>query len=100
MMQPMETILEVFAALYKGFGASHPKLSLVIITVVGGVLGAGLSCGFWLTAAAQYAKTEKTVPPTHVSGPASTSGDNSPSVTGDSNQIDYGKAEPKPKGKP
>jgi hypothetical protein len=97
----MPNVSEILAALYKLIGVPYPRASLAVITILGALAGSVIACALWITAAAQYAKTEKTVLPTHVSGPASTSGDNSPAVTGDGNQIDYGKSpEPKPKGKP
>lgn len=96
-MNPMEWL----KAIYETFGAPYPRASLVAV----GLLGAICFVGVWLFAARQVEKgREVSTTPSQVSGPASTTGDKSPAVTGNGNSIQYDqssnakkKPEPPPK---
>jgi hypothetical protein len=84
-------------ALYETFGTPHPRVSLYVVTI----LGAAVAFGIWLFAAKQVEKDRQTIkaPPSEMSGPASTTGDQSPAVTGNGNDIRYDQPPP-PKKKP
>lgn len=73
-------------AVYETFGAPHPRASLLVVMS----LCAGAGAAVWLFLAAQVARDHVT--PTNApsaSGPASTSGENSPANTGNQNQFNY-----------
>ena len=92
---------------YEIVGAKYPTGSLVAITLLGALLGAVLFGGGWRLLAHQYNKDHESKQPPAVitpqtpqtTGPATTSGPNSPAVTGSGNNIYYGEksAETKPK---
>jgi hypothetical protein len=82
----MDKVVNMLKAIYETFGTSHPKLSLFVVTCI----GAGLFASVWVFAARQVAKDHQTsAAPSQVSGPASTSGNESPAVTGNDNNIKY-----------
>jgi hypothetical protein len=71
---------------YELVGTPYPRLSLFVVTI----LGALAAYSIWTIAASQVAKDhQKSTAPSQVSGPASTSGENSPAVTGDKNNFNY-----------
>jgi len=73
-------------AIYETFGAPHPKASLIVVMA----LCAGAGAAVWLFLAAQVSRDH--MMPTAVpsaTGPASTSGSNSPANTGNENQFNY-----------
>lgn len=89
--------LTILKAVYQTFGTPYPRLSLVIVTI----LCAGFGAGVWLFLAKQVENDRiHTHEAPNVSGPASTSGDNSPANTGNGNQFRYDQSpapkEPKP----
>ena len=89
--------------LYEVFGVPHPKVSLILVICI----GAAFSALVWIVAGKEVEKDhlnqqkrveqqqlQSTPPPQPVSGSASTTGDNSPAVTGERNEIHI---EPEPK---
>lgn len=80
--------LEWLKAIYGPIGAPHPRASLVCVMVVGALIFGVV----WIMAADQYHKSLKPPTPPAVSntGSATTSGGNSPAVTGGQNNIQYG----------
>ena len=89
-------------AIYEVFGSPYPRVSLVVVAILG-ALGAS---ALWVFAAKQVEKdhaaaaksaSPPTSAPTSISGPASTTGPNSPAVTGDGNNINIGNAQQKSK---
>jgi len=82
-------------AFYEAFGTPHPRASLIVVMIISALLGAAA----WLFAANQVEKDRKASrsAPSHVSGGASTSGDSSPAITGDRNNINYGSSTSPPK---
>lgn len=93
--------LEWLKALYETFGTPYPRASLIAVMIVGAIF-----CGaVWLFAAKQVENDRRKPLNTQpqVSGPASTSGTNSPANTGNGNDIRYdessnpGKKPPPPK---
>ena len=84
--------------IYEIFGTPYPWLSLIVVMA----LGAATSGGIWYFAAKQVAKDHASAIPRiapAVTGPASTTGSNSPAVTGSDNSITYGQP-PNPEKKP
>lgn len=87
--------LEWLKAIYEVFGTPYPRVSLFVVTVLGGAI----SCWIWIFLANQVAKDCKALapPPQSASpsfvGSASTSGANSPIVSGNGNTFKY--SEPK-----
>lgn len=89
--------MEWLKAIYETFGTPYPRMSLLSVMA----LGAILSGAFWLVLARQVEKGGVTGSPPQVSGPASTSGDNSPANTGNGNDIQYDQSShPEKKTKP
>ncbi len=85
----MDKVVNLLKAIYETFGTPHPKMSLFVVTC----FGAGLFASVWLFAARQVAKDHQpSVAPSQVSGPAATSGNNSPAVTGSGNSFEYGQS--------
>jgi hypothetical protein len=81
-------------AIYEFFGTPYPKLSLFVVTILGAVAAASI----WLFAAKQVAKDHQAAnAPSQVSGPASTTGNQSPAVTGNGNTIQYDQSSPESK---
>jgi hypothetical protein len=90
--------LEWLKAIYETFGTPCPRASLIVVAILGAVFFDAV----WLFAAKQVEKDRqaKSVQP-RISGQATTSGDKSPSVTGDGNNITYDDSSgPKEKPKP
>jgi hypothetical protein len=82
----MDKITNILKSIYETFGTPYPKLSLIVVAC----LGAGLFAGVWIFAAKQVAKDHQaSVIPSQVGGSASTSGNNSPAVTGSGNSFNY-----------
>jgi hypothetical protein len=89
--------LEWLKAFYDTFGTPYPRISLIAVMGLGAIF-----CGaVWLFAAKQVAKDHQATSATpSVSGPATTSGNNSPANTGPGNTITYDQSShpvPKPK---
>ena len=82
-MNPMQLL----KAIYETFGTPYPRASLIAVMVLGAVLAACI----WLFAAKQVEKDHVAArhAQPNVSGPASTSGPESPAVTGNGNDIRY-----------
>ena len=97
-MNPMDWL----KAAYEALGTPHPKLSMIVVLVLGAMLGAIAFGTVWQIAARQVEKNLPTATPT--SGPASTTGAESPANTGNGNQFTYGQPpkeqKPSDKGKP
>jgi hypothetical protein len=92
----MDWFMKGLKALYESYGTAHPKLSLIVVACLGAVVFAGL----WSFAAKQVAKDHQALTiPGQVSGPAATSGNESPAVTGNGNTIKYGESSPPPENK-
>ena len=89
--------LEWFKAIYETFGTPHPRASLIVVMA----LFAGFGAGVWIFLAKQVEKDRlnKNTPP-NVSGPASTSGPNSPANTGNGNEFRYDQTPPPKEQKP
>jgi hypothetical protein len=78
--------LQWLKAIYETFGTPYPRLSLVAVSILGAISFAAV----WLFAAKQVEKDRHTShAPSQISGPASTTGDRSPAVTGNGNDIKY-----------
>ena len=92
-MNPMDWL----KAIYDFFGTPYPRVSLVVVTILGGAAAASI----WSFAAKQVEKDRNaSTVPSQVSGPASTAGDNSPANTGSENEFKYDQSPPDAKGKP
>jgi hypothetical protein len=77
--------IDFLKQIYNAVGAPYPRLSLLVVMVVAALV-AGV---FWYSLGKQVEKDHSASPP-QVSGPASTSGNNSPAVTGNGNTVTYG----------
>jgi hypothetical protein len=72
--------------IYLTFGAPHPRISLVVVFILAGTLAAGA----WHFLGKQVEK-DRQIPialPVEI-GPAVTSGDNSPAISGNGNSVTY-----------
>jgi hypothetical protein len=95
---------EWFKTLYGAFGAKNPTASLIVVMIVTAMIGGA----FWTFSAYLYhrdlpkAPTAITQPMPPKSGNATTTGDQSPAVTGDGNRTTYGQPSDskEPKSKP
>ena len=94
--------LELLNSIYETFGASHPRISLAVVTLLGAILFAGV----WIFAARQYERSLVRTPPAQAApstGSATTSGAESPAITGSGNAVTYGQPpdsnQPQPKKK-
>ncbi len=76
------SLLSWFKAVYETFGTPYPRASLVAVMIISAFLGGGA----WLILGKQVQKDRSK---SNVSGPASTSGDNSPANTGNGNEFKY-----------
>jgi hypothetical protein len=87
--------LDLLKQLYDAFGTPHPRLSLLVVMVIGALVAGVL----WYSLGKHVEKDRRTAVP-QISGPASTSGNDSPAVTGNGNSMTYGNppAPPKKKG--
>jgi hypothetical protein len=78
--------LQWLKAFYYAFGTPHPRSSLVIVSALGAISFAAI----WIFAARLVEKDRPPLNnPSHTTGPASTTGDKSPAVTGNGNDIKY-----------
>jgi hypothetical protein len=77
--------IQILKSIYETFGTPHPRSSLVVVVLLGGAAAGAL----WLFAAKQVAKDQATRPTPAVTGPASTTGPQSPAITGNQNQVQY-----------
>jgi hypothetical protein len=76
-------------AVYETFGTPHPRGSLIAVTILGAIFFAAI----WLFAANQVNKDHQTpIAPPSATGPATTSGDSSPAITGSGNSVTYGQS--------
>jgi hypothetical protein len=92
-MNPMEWL----KAIYETFGTPYPRMSLISVMVLGAIFSGAL----WLVLARQVEKGRVPTAPSQATGPASTSGDNSPANTGSGNDIQYDQSShPEKKSKP
>lgn len=84
--------IEWLKAIYETFGTPHPRTSMVVVVILGAVSFGAI----WHFAAKQVEKSHQAVsaPSKTVSlptpGAASTTGSQSPAITGDANQVTYG----------
>jgi hypothetical protein len=86
--------MDILKAIYEFFGTPYPRLSLFLVTI----LGAAVFAGVWLFAAKQVAKDHQNGnAPSQMNGPASTTGNQSPAVTGNGNSFSYKQSSPKKK---
>jgi len=83
-------------ALYETFGVSYPRVSMVVVILLGGTFS-GL---VWHFAARQVEKDHQVLTAPSVTGPASTVGQQSPAITGSGNQVTYSEPSSKKKEKP
>jgi hypothetical protein len=82
----MEWLIKVFKALYEAYGTTHPKASLVVVALIGALIFGGI----WVLAGIQVRKSRAlSSGPPSVSGSASTSGAQSPAISGNSNNVTY-----------
>ena len=91
----MNRVLSVLKTVYETFGASHPKSSLIVVTVLGAFLGAIVFFSAWRLGENEYRKERSaaTTPsqPTLINtGPVNTSGPESPAISGSGNSVQYG----------
>src|ERR1700722_721633 len=78
--------LQWLKAAYEAFGTPHPRSSLILVSALGAISFAAM----WIMAAKLVAKDRPALnTPSQTTGPASTTGDNSPAVTGNGNEIKY-----------
>jgi hypothetical protein len=86
-MNPVEWL----KAIYETFGTPYPRASMALVVILGGV-----SFGLvWHFAAKQVEKSHQAISvPSKAGAPAtgaaSTTGSQSPAITGDGNQVTYG----------
>jgi hypothetical protein len=92
MMNPIEGL----KAIYETFGTPHPRASLIAVMI----LGAASFGAVWVFAAKQVEKSRVLARPPQVSGPATTTGDESPANTGSGNEFNYGDRPAQKKQKP
>lgn len=84
-------------AVYETFGTPYPRASMIVVIVVCAAVGAGA----WQFLAKQVERDRvKVSSPSKVSGPASTTGNNSPANTGSGNEFNYGQSSPAKEQKP
>jgi hypothetical protein len=83
-------------ALYETFGTSYPRASMVLVILLGGTFS-GL---VWHFAARQVEKDHRMLSAPSNTGPASTTGQQSPAITGSGNQVTYGESPTEKKEKP
>jgi hypothetical protein len=76
--------LQWLKAVYETFGTPYPRASLAAVAFLGAICFVAV----WLFAAKQVEKDRQTSS-APMSGPASTTGDNSPANTGGGNQFQY-----------
>ena len=89
--------LQWLKAIYETFGTPYPRSSLIAVMIIFAVFGGAV----WLFAAKLVEKDrQNTSAPSHVSGPASTSGDKSPAITGNGNDLQYDQSSPPKEKKP
>jgi hypothetical protein len=82
----MKLLFEWLKVIYGAVGTPYPRLSLVVVAALGAISFAAV----WLFAAKLVEKDQlKSNSPSHVTGPASTTGDKSPAVSGNGNEIKY-----------
>jgi hypothetical protein len=93
--------LQLLKTAYETFGTPHPKLSLIIVMTIFAVVGGAIwRVGATLTDKenARTATPSSALPqpstPQNVTGPAATSGNNSPAVTSSGNVFNYGNSQP------
>jgi hypothetical protein len=77
--------LQWLTDIYDSFGTPYPRASLAVVMILGAICFGAV----WLFAAKQVEKERRTSTAPAVSGPATTSAPNSPSVTGGNNDIHY-----------
>jgi hypothetical protein len=88
--------LQWLKVIYETFGTPYPRASLIVVMILCAIVGGGA----WLVLAKQVQKdrinssTPSSLPPPSVSGPASTSGNNSPANTGNGNVFNYDQSKP------
>jgi len=86
--------IEWLKAVYETFGTPYPRVSLIVVAILGAILFATV----WLFAAKQVDKDHQIQSvPSRLGGPASTTGAQSPANTGNGNQFNYGEPPPPPK---
>lgn len=83
-------------ALYETFGTSYPRASMVVVVLLGGAVSGVV----WNFAAKQVQKDHQMLSAPTNTGPASTTGRQSPAITGSGNQVTYGESPSKKKEKP
>ena len=72
--------------IYLIFGAPHPRISLAIVFIFAGTLAAGA----WYFIGKQVEKDRQAQIALPIeTGPAATSGDNSPAISGNGNNVTY-----------
>jgi hypothetical protein len=82
----MEHLLGWLKPLYELFGFPYPRVSLAAVMV----LGAAFSGGVWMLVGKQAEKDHQlSVAHPPMSGPASTTGSESPAVSGNGNNVTY-----------
>jgi hypothetical protein len=90
--------------IYEAIGTPHPRASLLAATVLGAII---FGSGWWFIGKAvekerlnpRPTTTTPVTAPT-VTGPASTTGSQSPAITGNDNKVEYDKPADKPKPQP
>jgi len=88
--------LQWLKAIYETFGTPHPRASLIVVMILFAFGGGAL----WIVLGKQVEKDRigssapSGLPPTNISGPASTSGNNSPAITGNGNDLKYDQSKP------
>ena len=87
-------------AIYETFGIPYPRISLIAVVILGAIVFGGA----WVLVGKQVEKDHlkgPTVETPRKTGDATTSGANSPAVTGNGNEIQYNHSSPpKEKRKP
>ncbi|HEX3740901.1 MAG TPA: hypothetical protein VHV29_14470 [Terriglobales bacterium] len=80
--------IDFLKQIYDAFGTPHPRISLLVVMVLAALVAGAL----WYSLGKQVEKGRRASVPQQVSGPASTSGTNSPAVTGNGNTLTYSDA--------
>lgn len=85
----MKLLLDSLRDLYRAFGAAHPLGSMIVVVILGGFVS-GL---FWKFAETQYQDSLTKTPAVQLvpsTGTATTTGAESPAITGPNSTVTYG----------
>lgn len=91
----MANLMQWMKAIYEAYGVPYPRISLVVVFILGGLIAAG----GWRVLGNQVEKEKRTSTSAPISaGPITTSGDKSPVITGSGNSVTYDRPSQEDKG--